>query len=202
MLLRYFFIFFVLTTSFSSGLISQAPPQDNNFRENIFNAVLEESNLWGFEYKLDFGHQGNWEERPDGIEMINVSVKLIPSIEENEDAFIVAYQATVGLKPQAEKIAERSSKNGETCFVNSYKVDFNFYFLDEDGYCLRKISTENKKTLHSPGAYTLSIKPGNKPELIREVLINEKIPSSLARRIKKVSYFPIFCVNSWKHEKE
>lgn len=34
----------------------------------------------------------------------------------------------------------------KTIFLGGYMVEFDFYFLDEDGYCLKEISTKNQKS--------------------------------------------------------
>lgn len=132
---------------------------------------------------------------------MSVSVKLIPSIYEGSSDFLLAYQAIVRLKPQADKVTKIFPTNDEVYFVDGYDVCFNFYLLDEDGYCLSEINTENQEKLHSSGTCPLSIKPGKKPELIRVVLPGVRIPAFLAKNIKKVCYMPVFSVSSGKPEK-
>ena len=177
-------------------------PQNKVLLENhpdskIYNAVLEKSNFWGAKTPSEFGHTGNWEEKPEGIEKIDVSVKLIPSLDGNKNEFLLAYRSIIALAPQSKKITKKFSDDGKTHFVGGYGVNFYFYFLDEDGYCLKKVITENQETLSSPGAESFSIQPGNGPEVMQKVLINEKIPEFLAKRIRKVCFWPVFNVNSW-----
>jgi hypothetical protein len=198
--LKYLIGFIVLIIGFCLGVFSQFVFQSES-DQKTFSAVLESSNFWGKENRLDYGHSGNWDERPEGIEQIDVSVKLISPIDGSKDGFLVAYQITLGLKPQADKPANRANSEKEY-FVSGYGVDFDFYFLDEDGYCLEEISTKDQKANSSPGTCPVCIHPDGRSELIQGVLVNAKIPAHLAKRIKKVCYWPVFQVRSWKPKQE
>lgn len=185
----------------ASFVYQKVAPGNDPLNQKTFNAVLERTNIFGNEGETSLGFIGDWEERPKGIESLKVSVKFLSSIEGDDSSFLMAYEAMISLKSQELKISKEFHPNGEIYFVESYRVDFDFYLLDEDDYCLMEIGTENKTTLHSPGAYPINITPGKDPELIRVVLLGEKIPKDIASRVKKVCYRPVFAVNGWKPEK-
>lgn len=148
-------------------------------------------------------YKGNWEEAPDGIKHIAMQTHLIKDFLKAEDRYFLGYRYEVKLQPQEQKRSKEERL--EDHLVCAYGVDFDFYFLDDDGYCLWKLGTAKTKKQESLWeGYFIFVEEG-RGEFEREgfkgygqaIITEVFIPHDVARRTKKIVYWPTFCPNMW-----
>lgn len=136
---------------------------------------------------LDRPYSEFWDERPNGIGMLKMDVKLVPGVEDPSN-FIMGYKAEIALNS---KVLELEKIPSETEFTSgAFEVEFWFSLLDEDGFCLELMHTEQQKLSHTYTSCFFDLEPSGSAQIEQVLITSEKLPYSLANRIKKVRVRP------------
>jgi len=150
-------------------------------------------------WNREFSYIGDWGEAPDGIEHISVRTHLIKDFQKVENGYFLGYKYNIELQPQEQKKSKKEEL--EDHLISAYGVDFDFYLLDDDGYCLLELKTSKaqKQTSPNEGYFIYVEKVGEREEEFRgygqSIIMEVFIPDDVARRTKKIVYSPTFYPN-------
>lgn len=138
----------------------------------------------------NFLFDGPREEAPEAIEIMALSGKWIQPIDSSkENEYFLAYSAEVALKKhEKDKIHREGSYEWP---ILDYSVSFHFYFLDENGFCLKDIETSDENINSFPSFGGIFIEPGKEVD-IQHTILKEFFSENLASRIRKIVYLPKF----------
>jgi hypothetical protein len=137
----------------------------------------------------DYVFDGPHQEAPKGVEKMVLSGKWIRPISSPNEGYILAYKAEVALQKHEEDKFHK--ENSYEWPIDSYSVYFHFYFLDENGFCLKDIEATKESIQSFPSFSGIFIRPGEGTD-IQQTMLMEIIPDSLVSRIKKIVYLPKF----------
>lgn len=142
---------------------------------------------------LDRDYSEYWDERSNGIGMLKMSAKLIPSTDSSKDCFFLGYKAEIILNSKALAIKplptldESKGINYNYAIHGEYEISYFFSFLDEDGFNIDNlIHTYDKETTRSFSSGFYKLKPCGASQKEQAVITSKEISPQVASRIKKV----------------
>lgn len=155
-------------------------------------------------WNREFSYEGNIDEAPDGIKHLAIQTHLIKNFQNVEGGYFLGYKYDVELQPQEQKLSKDSDFECPM-LVSAYGLDFDFYFLDGDGYCLFELSTHKSQKERSPSdgyGYFIGMKESglsrnNFTGYGQVIITDDFLSNEIAKRIKKVVYRPVFYPNFW-----
>lgn len=167
------------------------------FSTTQFGTQIERDSLYPTEINMEraaspwagFVFDGPCAEAPEEIETLQLTGKWIQSFDMPQQGYFLAYTAEVSLKRHNEE--KIHTEGTHEWAVADYSVSFDFYLLDESGFCLKEIKTSDKNCQTFPSFGGHFIQPGEGIDAQQTVVIG-LLSEELVSRIKKVIYLPKF----------
>lgn len=131
------------------------------------------------------GLDGNWAAFTTG--WLTVKGKMRKSLDTNDNRYDFAFKVNYKLTPP------ELNSGLDDKIVESYRFDFTFYFIDEDGFIIHKLSPNEYFSLDHENhknyiEWTAEKYPYDEIEVTSAALSRHMIPEAVAKRVNKISY--------------
>jgi hypothetical protein len=123
----------------------------------------------------------------DDLDMETSLIKGFANVDRKD--YLLAFKYKIRLKEHAEK---RGIVNNRAFYIKDYLVNFEFYFLDEYGFCLKQINTEKAQKQTSPYSSNFLVIDHNSTCGEQVIILDPIITKDMVARIKKIVYYPTF----------